>query len=276
MQLAGLLLTPHESGVQERGMNLYRDPGPYSGRNSSKGALIPEIERVVAALNAGLPLDDIRQRALDGDIFIQRARSTRQRIWWAIHHLYLTQPEWGLADLGSAYSLGPQSREFVSLLYLHYALQDCLTFDFVTQVLWPRWQVRKLAVTSEDLREFIDRAKENQPQISEWAESTRISLAIHILAALRDFGVLEGQQKKTLAQPVLPLFTARHLLRILIEEGHRGADVLCDPTWRLFFLTENDVAHILSRLAQERVIRFERVGDTVVLQTPEDWRPCDA
>lgn len=255
-------------------MNLYRDLGPYSGRNSSKGALIPEVEKVVAALNGGVPLHDIRQRALDGDVFTQRARSTRQRIWWAIHHLYLTQPGWGFDDMGSAYSRGPQSREFLSLLYLHYALQDRLTFDFVTQVLYERWQTQQLAVVPEDLRSFMDQAVETQPQIATWAETTRSGLASHILAALRDFGVLEGQQKKTLVQPILPLPTARHLLRILIEEGRRGAEVLHDRTWRLFFLSENDVAHTLSRLAQERVIHFERVGDTVVLQTPEDWRPA--
>ncbi len=254
-------------------MNLYRDPGPYSGRNSSKGALLPEIEQVLAALNAGLPIAEVRQRALDGDLFTQRARSTRQRIWWAIHHLYLSQPAWGSHDLSETFvTFGPQSREFLSLLYLHYALRDRLTFDFVTQVLWPRWQAHQLTVTPEDLRAFLDQTKDDQPHIAEWAESTQIGLARHILAALRDFGVLVGQQKKTLTQPLLPLFTARHLLRILSEEGAQGADVLRAPTWQLFFLTEHEVAHTLSRLAQERVIHFERVGDTVVLQTPADWR----
>lgn len=254
-------------------MKDYRDAGPYSGRNSSKGALIPEIEKVLTALDKGLPLDQVRQRALDGDIFTQRAWATRERIWRAIQRMYLTQPEWGLTDLREAFALGSQSHEFRSLLYLHYALRDHLTFDFVTQVLWPRWQARQLAVSPEDLRSFMDQAAETQPQVAQWAEVTRSRLARHILAALRDFGVLEGQQKKTLVQPLLPLFTARHLLRILIEEGCQGMQVLRDPTWQLFFHTENDVAHTLGRLAQEQVIRFERVGDTVVLQAPQDWRP---
>lgn len=253
-------------------MTQYRDTGPYSGRNSSKGALIPEVEKVLAALNDGLPLDVVRQRALEGDLFTQHARTTRKRIWNALHWMYLSQPEWGMADLHAAFARGSQSREFLSLLYLHYALRDRLTFDFATQVLWSRWQAQQLAVSPEDVRAFMDHAAETQPQIARWTETTRVRLAQHILAALRDFGVLEGQQKKRLVQPLLPLSTAQHLLRILIAEGCQGAEVLRDPTWQLFFYTENDAAHTLGRLAQERVIRFERVGDTVVLQTPEEWR----
>lgn len=91
------------------------------------------------------------------------------------------------------------------------------------------------------------------------------------VAALRDLGLLKGIYKKTLGQPILPLPTAEHLLRILIAEGLRGGEILRDTSWRLFFRTENDVAHLLSQLAQERRIRFERVGGTVVLQVPEEW-----
>jgi hypothetical protein len=164
------------------------------------------------------------------------------------------------------------SREFLSLLYVHYALRDQLTFDFVTEVLWERWRARQLNVGPEEVHALLDRASEEQPQIGQWAESTRIRLARHILAALRDFGVLEGKVKKTLQQPSLPLQTGEHLLRILIKEGQHGALVLSDPSWRLFFYREDEVAHLLSQLAQARRIRFERVGDTVVLDVPEEWR----
>lgn len=253
-------------------MTVFRDTGPYSARNSSKGALIVEAGRVIEGLLSGLSLDELRARALDGDLFPQRARSTRKRIWDAIHYMYLSQPEWGLYDLQVAYGERPQSHEFTSLLYLHYALKDQLTYDFVTQILWDHWYNRQLSVAREDMLSLLDEASKTQPQIQRWAESTRLKLAGSILTALRDFGVLEGRQKKTLVQPTLPLSTAEHVLRILTAEGLRGSEVLRDSSWRLFFCEENDVAHILSQLAQERRIHFERVGSTVVLDTPPEWK----
>lgn len=252
-------------------MDQYRDAGPYSARNSSKGALIAEAGTIVDALRSGLSTDQARARAISGDLITQRARSTRERVWDAIHYMYLSQPTWGLADLQAAYERGPQSREFLSLLYVHYALRDHLTFDFVAQVLWARWNTHQLAVAREDVLDLLDQASEAQPQIQRWAEGTRIKLAGSILTALRDFGVLAGKQKKTIVQPVLPLTTAEHLLRILVAEGIRGADVLRDPAWRLSFYREEDVARTLGQLAQERRIAFERVGSTVVLETPGEW-----
>jgi hypothetical protein len=176
-----------------------------------------------------------------------------------------------LADLQAARGHGPHSREVISLLYLHYALSDRLTFDLVTQVLWERWCSGSRAVTPGDALFLLDQAASTQPQIGRWTEKTRLQLASSTMTALRDFGLLAGSQKKMLVQPPLPLGTANHLLRILTAEGVRGADVLRDSTWRLFLLDEDGVAHLLSQSAQGRRIGFERVGSTVVLHTPDEW-----
>ncbi|MBN1485981.1 MAG: DUF1819 family protein [Chloroflexia bacterium] len=256
---------------QNNTTSIFRDTGPYSARNSSKGALIGETGKVVEKLRLGMSLGALRTLALDGVILSQRARSTRERIWDAIHYMYLSQPEWGLQDLQVAYGYSPHSNEFVSLLYLHYALSDHLTYDFVTKILWGRRNDAQQIVSPQEILFLLDQAAETQPQIQRWAESTRRKLSTSILTALRDFGVLEGGQKKRLARPLLPLSTAEHILHILTAEGKRGAEVLSNSTWRLFFCSENDVAGHLGRLAQERRIQFERVGDTVVLHTPEEW-----
>jgi hypothetical protein len=58
---------------------------------------------------------------------------------------------------------------------------------------------------------------------------------------------------------------------VLITEGHRGRQILEDPAWRLFMLGPQDVAATLAKLAQEGRIRFEKVGPTVVLETPQAW-----
>lgn len=249
-----------------------RDIGPYNGRYITKGAMIAETGALVGALAAGLRLADARGRVLDGALFPQRARASRERMWDLINYAYLSGPPWVLAELQAAYQAGPQSREFVSLLYLLFVLRDQLTYDFVTVTLWAKWSAEQLAVSNADLFGLIDRAGETQPQVARLASATRLRLAQNILTSLRDFGLLTGARNKTLVRPVLPLPTAEHLLRILVTEGVRGAEVLRDPTWRLYLCQESDVADVLSRLAQARRIHFEKVGGTVVLETPEAWR----
>lgn len=249
-----------------------RDPGPYSARNSSKGALIDEASRVSAALAGGQSVEAVRDQALRGTLLTQRSRENRERIWTSIQQRYLipTTP-WLTHLLAETSAFGPHSREFVSLLYLLYALRDRLTFDFVTSMLAAKDHQARPVISRNEVLDLLKQAAARQPQIDRWTESTRIKLAGSILTALRDFGVLEGKQKKVLAKPSLPLSTAEALLRVLTVEGCRGRQVLQDTTWRLFLLTEREVAATLAKLAQQGRIRFEKAGTTVVLETPAEW-----
>src|SRR5262249_21158175 len=163
-----------------------------------------EAGRVFQALHAGLSVPEVRDRVLGGKLLTQRSRSTRERIWDSLHHRYLAhRVGWVIRDLAGASIAGPQSREFLSLLYLHYALRGRLTYEFATRVLWPRWCRGQLAVAREDVLDLLDRASAEQPQIRRWTEKSRVKLAGSILSALRDFGLFRGIQKKSLVRPVL-------------------------------------------------------------------------
>ncbi len=263
---------PEVSGADALRAFVVRDTGPYSARNSSKGALIDEASRVFSALARGQSVETVRDQALRGNLLTQRSRENRERIWSSIQQRYLiTTTPWLTLQLAKLCESGAHSREFVSLLYLLYAVRDRLTFDFVTSVLSVREHQSRPVVSRNDVLDLLHQAAGRQPQIERWTESTRIKLAGSILTALRDFGVLEGQQKKVLVRPVLPLSTAEALLRVLIAEGCRGRQVLQDSAWRLFLLTEPEVASSLTKLAQQGTIRFEKAGATVVLETPKEW-----
>jgi hypothetical protein len=187
------------------------------------------------------------------------------------YRLFTHRIDWIIESLKQAKEKGSRSPEFVSLVYLNYALRDHLTYDIITGLIWNRWRNNQLEIDREDILSLLDEASEVQPQIHRWAESSRLKLASNILTALRDFGILEGAHRKRIVRPILPLFTAKQLLRILTSEGLRGGEVLEHFTWRLFLCSEEDVADILARLSQAGRINFERVGNTVVLKTPNSW-----
>ena len=249
-----------------------RDEGPYSTRNTSKGALIDEASRVFTALASGQSVADVREQVLNGTLLSQRSSDNRRNIWKSIQQRYIVEESgWLTSLLADECAAGPHSHAFISLLYLLYALRDRLTYNFVADVLWPKGHQGRPVVSRDDVLELLNQAAPAEAQIERWTESTRIKLAGSILTALRDFGLLEGKQKKFLVRPTLPLTTAEALLRILITEGCRGREVLQNNTWRLFLLTEAEVASTLAKLSQGGRIRFEKAGATVVLETPSEW-----
>jgi hypothetical protein len=261
-----------ENGAAALRPVVVRDTGPYSARNTSKGALIDEASRVFAALARGQSVKTVRDQVLQGTLLTQRSRENRERIWTLIQQRYLipTTP-WLTSLLADTSVTGPHGREFVSLLYLLYVLRDRLTFDFVTSVLWFKSHEGRPVISRNEVLDLLKQAAARQPHIERWTESTRIKLAGSILTALRDFGMLQGQQKKVLVRPHLPLSTAEVLLRLLTVEGCRGRQAIRDSAWRLFLLGEQEVASTLAKLSQQGRVRFEKAGSTVVLETPEEW-----
>ena len=84
-----------------------RDAGPYSTRNTAKGALLTEAGQVIGALARGMTVDQVRDAVLSGSLLAQRSINSRKGIWDRLHYRYLTHRiEWIIASLVEAYGLG--------------------------------------------------------------------------------------------------------------------------------------------------------------------------
>lgn len=251
----------------KRALSQIRDSSPASSRNTSKGALVKETYAVFSAVRVGMPLSDVRQAILNGEVFQKTSYETRRKIWNALHHRYLSVcSEWIGQALAVAAREGRQTPEYLSLVYLYFALRDRLTFDFVTGPVWEKWTQKGTVLEQGDFLAFLEQQAEIFPHIKKWRESTRRKLASANLAALRDFGLLKGVQKKLIQRPIIGAEAVFHLLLILGAEGREGRALLEAPDWKLFLWSEADIAYALTELAQKGWIRFEKAGRTVLLQ----------
>jgi hypothetical protein len=242
------------------------DEGAYQMSNIC-GALVPESLLVLGAIAGGASVEEVRERALNGSLFNQRSWQARRRFWHAVHARHLRHGvPWVMNDLRRVVDRGPHDPTALGLLYLHFALRDHLTRDWILGPIWDRWTAGQHRLTRDDV--LADLAGLLVHAEVRWTESSRKKLATSLLSALRDFGLARGVQVKHLQRPMLSRELTTHLLRILVEQGDRGASLIEHPMWRLFLRTPDDVAGELAALALDGVIRFERAGSTVVLETP--------
>ena len=243
-----------------------RDTEPPSSRATAKGGLIAEAFRVFNAVASGLPAERVRSEVVDGALLQKTSIQTRRSVWMALRHRYFSSNPYVLESLAAATRFGRDSVEFRSLAYLYYALRDRAVFEFVTGPVWQKWQSGAVSVTPGDFFAFVEGLAGEHPAVKKWKESTRIRLGRNIFAALRDFGLLTGIRTKRIQQPAVPAETLFHLLSVLDAEGKRGAAVLAAPDWRLFLLSESQVAEHLLELSRRGWIRFERTGRVVILE----------
>lgn len=229
--------------------------------------MVEDAGAVFGDIQSGASVDVVRARIRDGHILRKASYETRQRVMDLFTHRYFWLGSgWCVQSLAAASTKGAKSPEFLSLAYLYFALRDRFVFEVVTSLIWDRWKNRSTSLTKSDVLQFLESQSGDNPQVLMWRESTREKLAQSTLAALRDFGLLCGTQKKQIQKPVIAPETVFHLLCVLLAEGEDARSIVEARDWRLFLWSETEVALAMGELAQKRWIRFEKSGRTVMLE----------
>jgi hypothetical protein len=262
----GLSMEELASHASDDSLKTIREIGEPSSRGTAKGGLLKESCAVFAAIQEGLPLADVRSAILDGRLFQKTSIATRRSIWMALRHRYFSIHPYVARSLARATTSGADSLEYKSLAYLYYALSDQVVFEFVTGLVWGKWRSGSSLLEPADFSAFVAVLSSEHASANRWRESTKIRLGRNIFAALRDFGLLTGTQKKSIQQPGVAPETLFHLLSILHAEGLRGSSLLAAPDWRLFLLSETQVVAHMVELARSGWIRFEKSGSVVILE----------
>lgn len=253
-----------------------RETGPYSSRNASKGAMISELYVLLSSINGNFSKQNIRDLIFNQNILNKNTFENRRAVYNRLNYRYFSICSgWIVPNLVKVAEAGIHSAEFLSLSYLYYALRDRITYNFVVSTIWKKWEAGLTNINSSDFQEFISINLGEIPEIKNWRETTRNRLARNTLTALRDFGLLSGTAIKHIRRPTISAETTYHLLSILWAEGKRGIAILEAPDWKLFLWNDTDTTNALVRLSQLGWIKFERGGQTVILDLIRVPEGCD-
>jgi hypothetical protein len=134
--------------------------------------------------------------------------------------------------------------------------------DFSRQFLLPRLSTARAGVEQFEVLDWLN------PKGSRWSPTVSIKVASGLLAALRDFGILEGRSSKRLASLRLPIGSFAFLAFCLHKLGTLGRGLLFHPDWQLFLLHTSDVEDNFLEAHQRRLLEYHAAGSTVNLSFP--------
>ncbi len=103
-----------------------------------------------------------------------------------------------------------------------------------------------------------------------WTPAVRRKVARGILAALRDFGLLEGVQRKRLASFHLAPEIFALIAFLLHGMGFEAGRLVTHPDWRLFLLGETAVEDLLLECHQRHWLRYQAAGAIHRVEFPKD------
>lgn len=146
-------------------------------------------------------------------------------------------------------------------LYYEFA-QDPFIRLVTLEFLYPEFERGTLSIQATDIVAFIESIKEDYADLRDRSESTINEAATKYLTALRNFGLLEGTQRKEFAVTYVPDETIAYVVYRLFQNGASSAtEVIEHDDWQLFLMSESDAQRRIQDISPQYV-SYEKRGST--------------
>ena len=158
---------------------------------------------------------------------------------------------------------------FAEIVYYEAMRDDALLRDFATDRLYELYSSGRSHVTVEDTLAWFATLKE--PRVRAWSETVRVKVGRGLLAALRDFGVLEGAAKKRFRAPRMSTRGFAYAAWRITREAGADRAVFTTDIWRAWLLDARRVEGLALELDRHGVWRYAAAGSSARI----DWASRD-
>jgi len=245
-----------------------REKQKYTTRLQKGGAVLEDMRALVRGWSGhaegGKPDHQLILQNVLGKTTRARARDVYQRAF--VPRLMKGDPPEAWKLIRPLEDREVDSVVVTPLYYWVTARSEPILYDFVVDFVMARSKSYDPSVRIEELTAWINSRLKERGQ--EWTETVTLKVARGMLAALRDFGILEGKVKKKVAPIYLPTESFVYLGYVLHELGSDGFGLVNHPDWRLFLLSSQAVERMFLDAHQDHFLRFEAAGRVCRIEFP--------
>ncbi len=245
----------------------HRSSAPYSTKIIKAGALIGDTKTLLSHWNASASVTENIDRIQRNNVFGKASRSRVRDILAIFRQRYLAEECVAKALVSLVQSKFPAAA-LERILYFHSARADHLLHDAVTEILVPMQERGLVDISVQELQRSLAKWVAEGKTTGHWSEPTITRIAQGLLAALRDFGILQGAVNKKIAPSFLPTEAFAYIVFYLKQFHLSGVKLLELPDWKLFFLSRESVERFLFEAHQRDLLEYHVAGSVTRLTFP--------
>lgn len=228
------------------------------------GALLDDARRLVEVWDLNEDTAWNLDRITGENLLAKPSRARAQAVLQRVLRPRLVEP--GPPVIAAMKELLSSPRSFVEAYYFEATRDDELLAALAEGPVFEWWEAGRFSVDVNEVAVWLgDLAVNGKTPV--WADSTRIEVARHLLAALRDFGILTGAVRKEFDRPSLSIAGFGYVAFRLHESGASSRALLTSPVWRRWLLDQSRVTELFHQAARQGVLRYSSAGSTVRV----DW-----
>lgn len=226
------------------------------------GALLEDTLRFLEAWDASLgPQANLARIRASGALGKTRSRS--EDVLLILRQRYVDPGPHVVATLRR---LVGDPTAFREASYYETARSDALLGLFAEEALYEWFASGQPHLRVDDVRAWLERDR----RCPSWGSQTRQRVAQGILAALRDFGILEGSAGSPCKRFASPRLSLRGFAYVALRERERGLSdrsLVASRAWRRYLLSPSDVRALFLEADRLGLLRYAEAGSVARV----DW-----
>jgi hypothetical protein len=240
-------------------------PSLYTSRILKATALIADTKTLLASWDLSKTSRENLEHARQINVFGKASRARVEDILTIFRQRYFNEPEIGTALV--ALVQGNVPGQWLDPLLYYYSVQNDITLrDIVLLGVAQRRMSGHTDFSPEHLTSLVRDWVAEGKTTSTWGEETITRVVRNSIAALRDFGILEGKVNKSITPLYLPVESFAFLAFEMWRKLRSGDKVLHSPDWNLFFLPTQGVERFFLEAHQERLLTYHAAGSVIRLE----------
>jgi hypothetical protein len=228
------------------------------------GALLDDARRLVEVWDLNEDAAWNLNRVAEENLLAKRSRARAEAVLQRVLRPRLVEP--GPQVIAAMKQLRASPRGFAEAYYFEATRDDELLAAFAEGPLFGWWEAGRVSIDVNEVVGWLGELALNG-ETPPWADSTRIEVARHLLAALRDFGILTGAVRKEFPRASLSIAGFGYVAFRLHETGASSRALSASPVWRRWLLDQARVTELFHEAARNGLLRYSSAGSAVRV----DW-----
>lgn len=241
----------------------------YTTRLQKAGAAIEDSRILLRHWSDAIPTEKLTDKLVSENVL---GKASRMRMKDVIIRVFVPrfvrgEPKDAWRYLQTLEVGGTDGDTMASLLYFHTARSEKILYDFMVEEVYPRFMVGHSEIGVDDAVKFIS---EVVPigTMERWTDTVSLKVARGMLAALRDFGILEGKVKKQIKATYLSP-TAFAIIAFLVHTKTKsGERIINADDWKLYLLSPEVVERKLFDAHQLGFLTYKVAGNIKRIDFP--------
>jgi hypothetical protein len=231
-----------------------------------KGTMIEETYTACKLWDASLTKDENFAYIRKSPEIPAKSASWRNDVCKVIHRRFdFSGPDQPLVILAHN---GCPFEQWKPLYLWHMTRDEFLLRDFLGKWLFQQHREGALRVTSADVIPYLKSLGQSGRYTETWTNHTMSRVAVGLLRAATDFGILRGTIAREFTSYHLPDPCFVYLLHALAESIPNARAIIQSPDWHLFLMDADDVERQILRLHQFQKLHYEVAGSIAQLTLP--------